>query len=111
MANGEPRRRKEGVELVNAINRQLRILTVTVVVLTLALGGLAVWNFNTGHTTRDALCTLRADLETRVQTSKDFLIEHPKGIPGISAKVIKDGIKNQERTIDALSDLSCDEAL
>jgi hypothetical protein len=56
---------------------------------------------------RDALCVLRADLERRVATSRDFLEENPAGIPGIPARTIRDGIRNQERTIEALSGLSC----
>jgi len=57
--------------------------------------------------TTSALCALRTDLERRVAGSKTFLAEHPAGIPGISAKVIRDGIKNQERTIKALSGIDC----
>jgi len=55
----------------------------------------------------DALCVLRDDLERRVANSRAFLEEHPDGIPGIPAKTIRDGIRNQERTIEALDDISC----
>ena len=57
-------------------------------------------------TTR-ALCALRSDLERRVASSRAFLAEHPDGIPGISAKVIRDGLRNQESTIRALSGIDC----
>ena len=57
--------------------------------------------------TTAALCALRSDLERRVATSEAFLAEHPHGIPGISAKQIRDGIRNQERTIRALSGIDC----
>ena len=59
------------------------------------------------QTSRVALCALRSDLERRVQTSEKFLKEHPAGIPGIPAKTIRDGIRNQQRTITALAALSC----
>jgi hypothetical protein len=56
----------------------------------------------------NALCSLRADLERRVEVSQDFLRENPDGIPGISAEVIRTGILNQQRTINALSGLDCE---
>lgn len=57
--------------------------------------------------TTAALCALRNDLEVRVASSRSFLVDHPNGIPGISAKAIRDGIANQERTIVALSVIDC----
>lgn len=54
-----------------------------------------------------ALCVLRADLQTRVDSSRAFLADHPNGIPGIPAKTLRDGITNQQRTIKALQGLSC----
>jgi hypothetical protein len=57
--------------------------------------------------TRSALCVLRSDLERRVVSSQEFLREHPRGIPGISAKAIRDAAANQQRTIDALSSIDC----
>jgi len=49
-----------------------------------------------------SLCALKGDLHRRVESSQRFLIDHPNGIPGISAKQIKDGIDNQKRTIRSL---------
>jgi hypothetical protein len=60
-----------------------------------------------GDQAHDAICDLRADLERRVETSREFLRENPQGIPGISRRVILTGIANQEETIDALADLDC----
>ena len=57
--------------------------------------------------TNDALCALRLDLERRVAASEQFLREHPNGVAEIPAKTIRDGITNQQRTIKALSQLSC----
>lgn len=57
--------------------------------------------------TKAALCTFRADLIQRIEQSTVFLAEHPHGIPGIPAATIRDGIRNQQRTINALSSLHC----
>jgi hypothetical protein len=57
--------------------------------------------------TNGALCALRRDLELRVASSKQFLQEHPEGIAGVPVKVIQDSIRNQQRTILALSNLNC----
>lgn len=62
---------------------------------------------NNAQLTNDALCALRGDLEVRVKGSTDFLVKHPTGIAGITAAQIQEGIKNQERTIAALSILDC----
>jgi hypothetical protein len=45
-------------------------------------------NARTDHA---ALCTFKADLQTRVEQSRTFLEEHPKGIPGIPQSVIVSG--------------------
>lgn len=54
-----------------------------------------------------ALCSLRKDLEVRIDSSEKFLRDHPRGIPGITPALIKDGINNQKRTINALRVLNC----
>jgi hypothetical protein len=59
------------------------------------------------HDTNRALCTLRTDLEQRVEQSRNFLEENPDGVPGIPASLIRNGIANQENTIEALSGLDC----
>jgi hypothetical protein len=56
-----------------------------------------------GENAHIAFCTLYDDLRTRVKTSRQFLVDHPKGIPGIPASVIRNGIDNQQKTVDALS--------
>lgn len=95
------------LDKLDEIKRSLNRLAVATVVLFLLVCGVAVYAYSEASKNKDALCTLRADLEKRVETSKDFLIENPEGIPGITAKAIRDGIKNQERTVAALSGLSC----
>lgn len=68
---------------------------------------LALKTSGDARVTTSALCALRNDLKVRVASSRSFLAEHPNGIPGISAKVVRDGIANQERTIAALSNIDC----
>jgi fructose-specific phosphotransferase system IIC component len=81
------------------------------IVLFAAVVGLAVYIF-TGKTTEgtethEAICALVADLETRTEGTRLFLTEHPKGIAGIPASTLRESLQNQERTIGALSVVSC----
>lgn len=100
------------------ITRALRFLTRTVigvyvVILLLLLAGWIVATHqrddirDLAETTNAALCTLRADLETRVETSRLFLKDNPGGIPGFPQDAIRQSISNQEQTIEALGILDC----
>jgi predicted PurR-regulated permease PerM len=96
------------------IQRGLRRLVIATVAIYLALAALGafVWVQQVriareSASTTTALCVLRADLEARIKNSQAFLKENPNGIPGISAKLIRDGIKNQQSTVSALSGLKC----
>lgn len=61
-------------------------------------------NARTDHA---ALCTLKGSLQSRVDQSRSFLEEHPKGIPGIPVSAIVQDVRNQQATIDSLVDLNC----
>jgi hypothetical protein len=50
-----------------------------------------------------ALCAFQGDLQRRVDTSRDFLLDNPAGIPGISREDIQQSIDNQQQTIDVIS--------
>lgn len=54
-----------------------------------------------------ALCELRFNIQRRVETSEQFLIDHPKGIPGIPVATITQGIKDQKENLKALTILNC----
>lgn len=97
-----------GKEVAVTLNRSLRGLIIATIVLylVLAVGGILV--YSQGRTTTQALCTFRDDLTLRVVNSIKFLKEHPNGIPGIPPRTILEGIQNQQRTILALKELSCD---
>jgi hypothetical protein len=92
---------------MNPIRKTLRFLvgaTVVLYLIVIVVSGLAFHDSRTNH---DALCALRADKEVGVEASQTFLRDHPKGIPGISPAVIREGIQNQQRTIEALDSISC----
>lgn len=55
----------------------------------------------------NANCTFREDLQNRVITGQQFLIDNPNGIPGFSAKTLQASIDGQLRTIATLSNLNC----
>lgn len=57
--------------------------------------------------TRSSLCTFLVDLEQRVQSSDDFLKDHPDGIPGVPAATLRASLKNQRATIASLAGLDC----
>lgn len=96
--------------------RRLQWITVGLFALLIALGVLGYVDAQSKRddlrqataATTAALCALRHDLEVRVQSSRDFLAEHPDGIPGISRAAIEKSIRDQTRTIDTLSNLVCE---
>ena len=109
----------QSTERRSSLQRTLRALVIATVVMYVALAGLGLYVYVSGNnqraaladtvnTTTMALCALRPDLETRVASSERFLEENPSGVPGIPAKLIQDNIRNQQRTVDALSGLSCE---
>lgn len=96
------------------IIRRLRWLTVAVLVclaLSVGVGVFAIVQaVQVGHDsdrTTAALCTLRADLQSRVDQSEQFLSKHPKGFAGIPAATIKQSLEGQQRTVTALQGLEC----
>lgn len=60
-----------------------------------------------GKQAHDAICVLKGDLSQRIDSSRDFLAKHPKGILGIPAVTIRQSIANQQRTLEALSPVKC----
>jgi hypothetical protein len=91
----------------DVLRRSLRRLALATVLLYLILGGLWLKVYLDQKNTTKTLCTLRDDLRKRVDASVNFLADHPNGVPGIPAKTILDGIKNQRDTIIALNGLDC----
>ena len=100
MPNGIP-------DVAKSIQRTLRGLVITTVVLAILLGAGGYLTAQSANSNRQSLCALRLDLEDRVERSEAFLKRNPEGIPGIDARIIKDGVNGQKRTIHALSTLDC----
>lgn len=57
--------------------------------------------------TEAALCSFKTELSNRVVGARKFLDSHPSGIPGLPANIIRDNIVNQQKTLDSLSALHC----
>jgi hypothetical protein len=57
--------------------------------------------------TNAALCTLRNDLQIRVNQTEEFLRENPDGLPGIPRAALDQSLTNQRNTIKALEQLEC----
>lgn len=61
-----------------------------------------------GSETHEAVCALVADLGERTEGTKNFLSAHPQGIPGLaSGTQLRESLHNQQRTLDALSVITC----
>ena len=96
----------------------LRRLVTATVVLYLGLAGLGVLVEYRTHESREviarvairtgeALCSFKTDIERQVKASEKFLKDHPDGIPGIPAPLIKQGIDNRKQTLASLKPLEC----
>jgi hypothetical protein len=82
-------------------------LALSTFALFLTVGFIGIQSFRVADNNHDALCTFRADLDTRVQQTIVFIEEHPEGFAGIPASVLKNQVENQSRTLDALDTLNC----
>lgn len=96
------------------LKRAIKLLTIAVsvcLVFAISVGSFAVWlAFKVNDTTETqnaALCTFRADVQTRAQQGEDFLRDHPEGFAGIPAATLRQSIDGQRRTVAALARLDC----
>ena len=87
--------------------RLIRLVLVAIAIGTAMNSAATVLLFRASQESGEALCALRLDLERRSVASREYLREHPNGAPGIPAKAIRDGLRNQDRTISALSGINC----
>lgn len=84
--------------------------TILFALITAAIAGEGLIIRSNRHVAREtnkSLCSLRAELERRVDSSRAFLADNPNGIPGITAATIRKSIRDTRRTIDALGELDC----
>jgi hypothetical protein len=111
IASGLQDRLNKGIK---GFRREIKTLGVLLTVVIVLMSGLAVVALDTRHDLQvkfdqalTGLCTFRSDLQVRVQNSRDFLKQHPNGIPGIPASVLKNSIDNQRLTLSSLKTLPC----
>lgn len=100
-----------GTLVADRLLRALHVLTAVVIFQSVALVavvvvGVGYANYKTNQIT-DSLCTLRGDLQRRVEQGQEFLKENPEGIEGIPPETLQQSIEGQQRTITALSTLDC----
>jgi hypothetical protein len=104
--------------VVKEIKKALRLVEIATVFLIILMMMLVIIGYADSTSQRNAikqtaaeahtaLCSFVGDLERRVQASKEFLEEHPNGIPGLSVEAIRTSLRNQQMTIVSLSDLKC----
>lgn len=92
---------------VRDIKKTLRRLVIATVVLFVGLVSGVLYTWSVSRNNQKALCTYRADVEARIQQGELFLIEHPRGVQGISPEAIKQGLDNQRRVAAAFQDVNC----
>lgn len=90
------------------LNNNLATISIFLALVVLAVGFVKVVHLTRdGKQAHDAICALKGDLAQRINQGRDFLKTHPKGILGIPAATIKEGIDNQQRTLDSLGVVKC----
>ena len=84
-----------------------RLVTLWIVGFTLV----TAYGLKQGATALEGLCALRTDIQARHDTSIAYLAQHPEQEPirGITRQALLNSVKQQERTLDALSGLGCDD--
>lgn len=89
------------------IQRSLRILIVTTVVLFLALLGMGLYVYNFSRDNTKALCATKQEAQRRVAETEKFIQETPNAIPGLSPAVLQRSLDASKSTVQSLSYVSC----
>lgn len=87
-----------------------RLLAIWIIGFSIAVGSLVINNRNQIQDLRKvktSACAHKASLRKEIKKTKKFLAENPKGIPGISAQLIKDGLRDQRLEMRDLRVLDC----
>lgn len=96
--------------IINPIKTTLKWLVSATVALYLVVIGVGAFTYTNAQQNHDALCSLRADLERRVEQTQQF-VDHPEQFPDFNdpktLALIEAQLENQRATIAALGDLSC----
>lgn len=89
------------------LQRFFRKVVAMFALLGATMAGTVWYVYHTTENNRSALCAYRADLDSRIATGKQFLIDNPNGIPGISAKTLQRSIDNEERAAKSFAVVDC----
>lgn len=92
--------------VIAQIKRTLWILAGATVVLFVAVVLMTAYTLHNASQNHDALCSVRNDLQARVEQTRSFL-NGDNRIPGVPASVLRVSIKNQKSTVQALNGLDC----
>jgi hypothetical protein len=98
-----------GARLGASIQRTLRLLIVTTVVLFLMIVAAGLYTYTLSKNNRDSLCIFRADIASRVQQTDQYLKEHPEPepFPGITRQTLLTQVEGQKRTLGSFKHLHC----
>lgn len=96
------------------LQRSLRWLTRATVVLYVVLITAIAYTYHdlaqkqdSLASTRAGVCAFRADLESRVKASEQYLADHPGGVFGLSPAQLRSSLDGQRRTVAALQAVTC----
>lgn len=98
---------EDSQKILESLKSTLVGIAIATGLLYFCLFGAGIYIYVENHTSKQAICALRTDLESRTSGTRAFLKVHPNGIPGVPIATIKEGLHNQDRSIKALSVLSC----
>lgn len=54
-----------------------------------------------------AICAEKLTYQQQIKSTKSFLRDHPKGIPGVPNKLLLQGLQETEAQLAALHNISC----
>lgn len=90
------------------LRRFFNKLLIAFALLGLTSAALGLYVSHVATENKKGLCALRDDAEDRIAQTKEFIAQHPDGIPGISIAQLKRSTNNSVRTADALKGVDCD---
>jgi hypothetical protein len=97
--------------IADELRFRLKILlyaTILIYAVVIAAGFIGWYiNHQQASKTERALCSLKAELQRRVDNTQAFLVKYPHGLDGLSKADLTKSIQDTQRTIDALSILNC----
>lgn len=100
-------KKNDPIRVMEGIRWWFRVLVVCTAIIFLISVGTAVYAAVQASVQHQAVCALQDDLERRIRSANDFLKEHPEGLANVPPATLRESIRNQERTLTALSIVRC----